>query len=150
MERTRPHGRVVGIDLIPAQPPRGVATFQGDFLSPAVQRLVKDYLVGSRTSTPPPSPSPPPSPQSSRAAGIMEQPSYIDQERHMPESAVPEADAAAAASAPPVDTGLVDVSPRAERALPKPAPTTRPDAAPPPQRRGRRRLPAPSRRGRRR
>ncbi|KAI0595390.1 FtsJ-like methyltransferase-domain-containing protein [Biscogniauxia sp. FL1348] len=44
MERTRPHGRVVGIDLIPAQPPKGVTAIQGNFLSPAVQNLVKDYL----------------------------------------------------------------------------------------------------------
>ncbi|KAF7546155.1 hypothetical protein G7046_g9380 [Stylonectria norvegica] len=48
MERTRPHGRVIGIDLIPAQPPRGVATFQGDFLSPAVQAMVKTFIVDSR------------------------------------------------------------------------------------------------------
>ncbi|EXU98603.1 23S rRNA methylase domain protein [Metarhizium robertsii] len=44
-ERTRPHGRVIGIDLIPAQPPRGVATFQGDFLSPGVQRLVREFIA---------------------------------------------------------------------------------------------------------
>ncbi|KAG8427575.1 2' O-ribose methyltransferase [Metarhizium acridum] len=44
-ERTRPHGRVIGIDLIPAQPPRGVATFQGDFLSPSVQRLVREFIA---------------------------------------------------------------------------------------------------------
>ncbi|TQV93887.1 cell division cycle protein [Cordyceps javanica] len=44
LERTRPGGKVVGIDLIPAEPPKGVATFQGDFLSPGVQRMVKDFI----------------------------------------------------------------------------------------------------------
>ncbi|UNI15613.1 Methylene-fatty-acyl-phospholipid synthase [Purpureocillium takamizusanense] len=106
MERTRPHGRVVGIDLIPAQPPRGVATFQGDFLSPQVQALVRDFIL--RTHKPrPPGPSSPlkqrrqaaaamdekPSSSSSDTADgpsdtapgadVLAQPSYIDQERHM-------------------------------------------------------------------
>ncbi|RYP47018.1 hypothetical protein DL768_006878 [Monosporascus sp. mg162] len=44
LERTKPHGRVVGIDLLPAQPPPGVSAIQGNFLSPAVQNLVKEYL----------------------------------------------------------------------------------------------------------
>ncbi|KAI3326277.1 23S ribosomal RNA methyltransferase [Xylariaceae sp. AK1471] len=44
VERTKPNGRVVGIDLIPAQPPKGVSTIQGNFLSPAVQNMVKEYL----------------------------------------------------------------------------------------------------------
>lgn len=35
----------MGIDLIPAQPPRGVSTIQGNFLSPVVQNLVKEYLA---------------------------------------------------------------------------------------------------------
>jgi 21S rRNA (uridine2791-2'-O)-methyltransferase len=50
VEKTRPNGRVIGIDLIPAQPPRGVASFQGDFLSPTVQKLVKDYIRNSSRS----------------------------------------------------------------------------------------------------
>lgn len=45
LERTKPHGKVIGIDLIPAEAPRGVITFQGDFLSPMVQKLVKDLIV---------------------------------------------------------------------------------------------------------
>lgn len=45
IERTRPHGVVVGIDLIPAQPPRGVTSIQGDFLSPQVRKLVRDVVV---------------------------------------------------------------------------------------------------------
>ncbi|KAF3018109.1 2' O-ribose methyltransferase [Neopestalotiopsis sp. 37M] len=43
-ERTKPTGQIVGIDLIPAQPPKGVSTIQGNFLNPAVQNLVKEYL----------------------------------------------------------------------------------------------------------
>lgn len=43
-ERTRPRGVVVGIDLIPAQPPRGVTSIQGDFLSPRVRALVREVV----------------------------------------------------------------------------------------------------------
>ncbi|KAK2615366.1 hypothetical protein N8I77_002128 [Diaporthe amygdali] len=44
-DATGPNGVVVGIDLIPAQPPKGVTSIQGDFLSPRVRALVKDVLV---------------------------------------------------------------------------------------------------------
>lgn len=44
VELTGPRGLVVGIDLIPAQPPRGVTSIQGDFLSPQVRALVKSVL----------------------------------------------------------------------------------------------------------
>lgn len=44
VNRTAPNGRVVGIDLIPAQPPRGVSTIQGNFLSPTVQAEVRAYV----------------------------------------------------------------------------------------------------------
>ncbi|KAJ4303390.1 2' O-ribose methyltransferase [Kalmusia sp. IMI 367209] len=44
VNRTAPGGRVVGIDLIPAQPPRGVSTIQGNFLSPAIQAEVRAYV----------------------------------------------------------------------------------------------------------
>lgn len=44
MNRTDPNGRVIGIDIIPAQPPRGVSTIQGDFLSPAIQEEVRAYV----------------------------------------------------------------------------------------------------------
>ncbi len=44
MDRTFPNGRVLGIDIIPAQPPRGASTIQGNFLSPAVQEEVKRFL----------------------------------------------------------------------------------------------------------
>lgn len=43
-ERTAPRGVVVGIDLIPAQPPRGVTSIQGDFLSPRVRGLVREVV----------------------------------------------------------------------------------------------------------
>lgn len=104
MERTRPFGRVVGIDLIPAQPPPGVATFQGDFLSPQVQRLVKDFVIRIRAqqersklqhqgdSQPSPSPS-------ETTAAPIEQPSYIDQASDQPGEAI-------ASTSPLVDVSL--------------------------------------------
>lgn len=45
VERTKPNGRIIGIDLIPAQPPRGVTTIQGNFLSPQIQALAKNFLL---------------------------------------------------------------------------------------------------------
>ncbi|KAL8388348.1 hypothetical protein RB595_009300 [Gaeumannomyces hyphopodioides] len=45
MERTKPTGRVLGVDLIPAQPPRGVGTIQGNFLSPTVRRMTKQLIA---------------------------------------------------------------------------------------------------------
>jgi 21S rRNA (uridine2791-2'-O)-methyltransferase len=44
VERTKPTGRVIGIDIIPAQPPKGVSTIQGNFLSKGVQDEVKRFL----------------------------------------------------------------------------------------------------------
>ncbi|KAL8650311.1 MAG: hypothetical protein Q9226_005202 [Calogaya cf. arnoldii] len=44
VDRTRPNGLVLGIDVIPAQPPKGVSTIQGNFLSQAVQYEVKKFL----------------------------------------------------------------------------------------------------------
>lgn len=37
-------GRVVGIDVIPAQPPRGVSALQGNFLSEAVQERMREFV----------------------------------------------------------------------------------------------------------
>ncbi|UKZ62599.1 uncharacterized protein TrAtP1_003840 [Trichoderma atroviride] len=88
VERTRPYGQVIGIDLIPAQPPKGVATFQGDFLSPVVQQLLKEFIAQAHHD------------RQSRAAQfddngeddlksdrtLIEQPSYIDLERHSTEA----------------------------------------------------------------
>ncbi|KAG9240360.1 FtsJ-like methyltransferase-domain-containing protein, partial [Calycina marina] len=44
VERTKPSGRIVGIDIIPAQPPKGVSTIQGNFLSTEVQNEVKRFM----------------------------------------------------------------------------------------------------------
>jgi 23S rRNA U2552 (ribose-2'-O)-methylase RlmE/FtsJ len=44
VDRTSPGGRVIGIDIIPAQPPKGVSTIQGNFLSESVQEEVKNFL----------------------------------------------------------------------------------------------------------
>ncbi|KAF2012302.1 FtsJ-domain-containing protein [Aaosphaeria arxii CBS 175.79] len=44
VNRTSPGGRVIGIDLIPAQPPKGVSTIQGNFLSPDIQADVRQYV----------------------------------------------------------------------------------------------------------
>ncbi|KIX03806.1 uncharacterized protein Z518_07359 [Rhinocladiella mackenziei CBS 650.93] len=43
-DMTKPRGRVLGIDLLPVQPPKGVSTIQGDFLSPDVQAEIKSFL----------------------------------------------------------------------------------------------------------
>ncbi|KFY26032.1 hypothetical protein V493_04311 [Pseudogymnoascus sp. VKM F-4281 (FW-2241)] len=44
VERTKPNGRIIGIDIIPAQPPKGVSTIQGNFLSKEVQAEIKKFL----------------------------------------------------------------------------------------------------------
>ncbi|KAK5452830.1 2' O-ribose methyltransferase [Exophiala xenobiotica] len=44
IDLTKPRGRVLGVDLIPVQPPKGVSTIQGDFLSPDVQAEIKSFL----------------------------------------------------------------------------------------------------------
>ena len=44
VNRVSPGGRVVGIDVIPAQPPRGASSIQGDFLSEEVRRGVREYV----------------------------------------------------------------------------------------------------------
>ncbi|KAI0911244.1 23S ribosomal RNA methyltransferase [Ustulina deusta] len=78
-ERTKPNGRVIGIDLIPAQPPKGVSTIQGNFLSPVVQNMVKEYLAefvqrGSTADRDAEAPE-------NEEGVITEKPSYIDAER---------------------------------------------------------------------
>ncbi|KAH6985614.1 FtsJ-like methyltransferase-domain-containing protein [Ilyonectria sp. MPI-CAGE-AT-0026] len=111
MERTRPHGRVIGIDLIPAQPPRGVTTFQGDFLSPNVQAMVKAFIVDSYQRQP----FPPDGQDSENSSDDVDgedvdRPSYIDMERHAvssPDSSAPTSDAS---SKRLVDVVLSDMS----------------------------------------
>jgi 21S rRNA (uridine2791-2'-O)-methyltransferase len=76
---------VIGIDLIPAQPPKGVSTIQGNFLSPGVQALVKEYLqeYADRSRFAPAAPAEPSDKEDVEddAPIIHEQPSYIDAER---------------------------------------------------------------------
>lgn len=48
MDRTKPNGRVLGVDIIPAQPPKGVSTIQGNFLAPDVQEYILDFLQDPR------------------------------------------------------------------------------------------------------
>lgn len=45
VERTRPNGRVIGLDLIAATPPQGVSSLQGNFLDPAIQEELKAMLA---------------------------------------------------------------------------------------------------------
>lgn len=84
LARTKPHGRVIGIDLIPAQPPRGVTTFQGDFLSPMVQKLVKDFVTDlerrKKTSLTKQEPASPVKDLETEESKV-DQPGYIDMER---------------------------------------------------------------------
>ncbi|RGP78771.1 ribosomal rna large subunit methyltransferase j [Fusarium longipes] len=82
VERTRPNGRVIGIDLIPAQPPRGVATFQGDFLSPDVQEMVKNFILESHRRPPPLKDSTEVENSGADEAAAVDRPSYVDMERH--------------------------------------------------------------------
>ncbi|KAE8375806.1 FtsJ-like methyltransferase-domain-containing protein [Aspergillus bertholletiae] len=44
VNRTGPNGRVLGVDIIPAQPLKGVSTIQGNFLDPSIQAYVQDFL----------------------------------------------------------------------------------------------------------
>lgn len=45
VERTGPEGRVIGVDLLFCQPPKGVTSIQGNFLSPKVQQDLKQLLI---------------------------------------------------------------------------------------------------------
>lgn len=44
VSRTQPGGRVLGVDIIPAQPPKGVSTIQGNFLAPEIQAYIQEFL----------------------------------------------------------------------------------------------------------
>ncbi|KAE8321410.1 FtsJ-like methyltransferase-domain-containing protein [Aspergillus sergii] len=44
VSRTGSNGRVLGVDIIPAQPPKGVFTIQGNFLDPSIQAYVQNFL----------------------------------------------------------------------------------------------------------
>lgn len=44
VSKTQPDGRVLGVDIIPAQPPKGVSTIQGNFLAPEIQEYIQEFL----------------------------------------------------------------------------------------------------------
>lgn len=50
-ERTKPDGKVIGVDILHCNPPPGVSAIQGNFLSPAVQNQLKDELNGEKVDT---------------------------------------------------------------------------------------------------
>ena len=66
------------IDIIPAQPPRHVSTIQGNFLSPTVQEMVKQFIFESHQQKAPEQPEI----LSEDEDVVSERPSYIDMERH--------------------------------------------------------------------
>lgn len=43
---------MIGVDVLPAQPPRGVSTIQGDFLSPAIQAEVRSFVLDPQRGRP--------------------------------------------------------------------------------------------------
>lgn len=44
VEKIMPGGRILGVDIIPALPPRGCSTIQGNFTCPGVQASVRKFL----------------------------------------------------------------------------------------------------------
>lgn len=104
--RTAPNGRVVGIDIIPAQPPRGVSTIQGNFLSPAIQAEVRAYVQDPAMGRPRQQ-----TITSSATADDREEAErgYIDLERRvLGEQGEPGADLRRRDSAQETDAGVVD------------------------------------------
>jgi 21S rRNA (uridine2791-2'-O)-methyltransferase len=79
VERTKPNGRIIGIDVIPAQPPKGVSTIQGNFLSTEVQNEVKRFLLDADLGRPKRSPF---LTADTTDELVDEDQSYIDLERH--------------------------------------------------------------------
>jgi len=45
MDRVSPTGRVIGVDILPSQPPPGVSTFQGSMKSAGLRELLKNFLM---------------------------------------------------------------------------------------------------------
>ncbi|KXH40545.1 FtsJ-like methyltransferase [Colletotrichum nymphaeae SA-01] len=119
VERTKPNGQILGIDIIPAQPPKGVSTIQGNFLSPDVQGMVKDYLERARhrkRNSPPAEEDEEQendeeeSSADSEATVIEEKPSYIDMERAASETTSTTKDGSEAKKGRLVDIVLSDMS----------------------------------------
>ena len=86
VERTKPSGRIIGIDIIPAQPPKGVSTIQGNFLSLGVQEEVKKFLRDPNRGRPKPQLFSTHDSDDVIEVADLEQ-SYIDMERHAAEEA---------------------------------------------------------------
>ncbi|KAJ6443448.1 FtsJ-like methyltransferase [Purpureocillium lavendulum] len=81
MERTRPHGRVVGIDLIPAQPPAASPPSRATSFPPRRHAAEEERSSAAAEED-----------GAASEAAVREavaQPSYIDQERHMGDAAEP-------------------------------------------------------------
>ena len=85
VERTKPNGRIVGIDIIPAQPPKGVSTIQGNFLSVGVQEEVKKFMRDPNRGRPKPQPFSTYSGSDDGVDVLDPEQSYIDMERHADE-----------------------------------------------------------------
>lgn len=89
VDLTKPNGRVVGVDIIPAQPPKGVSTIQGNFLSPRIQAYVQEFLRNperGRARTQPTMSKDPDNPSAAAEGDFhgtisSEDRSYIDRER---------------------------------------------------------------------
>ncbi|PWW77128.1 23S ribosomal RNA methyltransferase [Tuber magnatum] len=45
IDKVSPGGRVIGVDILPSQPPPGVSTFQGSIKSVGVRELLKKFLM---------------------------------------------------------------------------------------------------------
>ncbi|KAH7419882.1 FtsJ-like methyltransferase-domain-containing protein [Cadophora sp. MPI-SDFR-AT-0126] len=86
VERTKPYGRIIGIDIIPANPPKGVSTFQGNFLSAGVQAEVKRFLSDPDRGRPKQqfvSAFEEPNTKDTKTLVSEQDESYLDHERHM-------------------------------------------------------------------
>lgn len=92
VERTKPNGRILGIDIIPAQPPKGVSTIQGNFLSAGVREEVKRFLSDPDRGRPKQEIFFEHEDTGTTEAVIAETRSYIDLERHADDA--PEEDSA--------------------------------------------------------
>ncbi|PQE14980.1 hypothetical protein CJF32_00002515 [Rutstroemia sp. NJR-2017a WRK4] len=85
VDRTKPRGRIIGIDIIPAQPPKGVSTIQGNFLSTGVQEEVKRFLLDPDRGRPIKSMF-----DEDSEAALGEELSYIELERHADDAHLPQ------------------------------------------------------------
>ncbi|EFW14503.1 cell division protein ftsj [Coccidioides posadasii str. Silveira] len=87
VDLTHPNGRVLGIDIIPAQPPKGVSTIQGNFLSPRIQAYIREFLRNPDRGRPLREELCSRTPQKTWTANEVEtfEPGYIDRERDVSE-----------------------------------------------------------------